>query len=170
MDLEHVAIERLQKASEISLRLFGQPLVVTYSGGKDSDVVLRLARNAGVPFEVLHNLTTDDAPQTIYHIRKVFHELVLDGIKCSIDKPIYKGKRTSMWNLIPQKLMPPTRVVRYCCAILKERGAPGRFIATGVRWSESSARKKNRGTMEVNHRDRERRLILTDDIGASWRN
>lgn len=163
MDLEHVAIERLQKASEISLRLFGQPLVVTYSGGKDSDVVLRLARNAGVPFEVLHNLTTADAPQTIYHIRKVFHELELAGIKCSVDKPIYKGQRTSMWNLISKKLMPPTRVVRYCCAILKERGCTGRFITTGVRWDESAARKKNRGTMEVNHRDREKRLILTDD-------
>lgn len=23
-----------------------------------------------------------------------------------------------MWNLIPRKLMPPTRIVRYCCAVL----------------------------------------------------
>lgn len=162
-DLEHTAMERLRTASDMSLRLFGQPLVITYSGGKDSDVVLRLARNAGIPFEVLHNLTTADAPQTIYHIRKVFHELEMEGVKCSIDKPVYKGQRTSMWNLIPQKLMPPTRVVRYCCSILKERGGTGRFISTGVRWDESPARKNNRGTMEVVHRDREKRLILTDD-------
>lgn len=161
--MEQTAIERLQKASEMSFRLFELPLVITYSGGKDSDVVLRLARNAGIPFEVLHNLTTADAPQTVYHIRKVFHDLELDGIKCSIEKPIYKGQRTSMWSLIPQKLMPPTRVVRYCCSILKERGGTGRFITTGVRWDESPARRKNRGTMEVVHRDQDKRLILTDD-------
>lgn len=163
MDLEQKAIERMQKASEISMKLFGQPLVVTYSGGKDSDVILQIAKNAKVPFEVLHNHTTADAPETVYHIRNVFRELELEGIKCTIDKPVYKGKRTSMWNLIPQKLMPPTRLVRYCCAVLKEKGGTGRFIATGVRWDESAARKNNRGTMEVIHRDREKRLILQDD-------
>lgn len=163
MDLEQKAIERMQKASEISMKLFGQPLVVTYSGGKDSDVILQIAKNARVPFEVLHNLTTADAPETVYHIRNVFRELELDGIKCTVDKPVYKGKRTSMWNLIPQKSMPPTRLVRYCCAVLKEKGGTGRFIATGVRWDESAARKNNRGTMEVIHRDREKRLILQDD-------
>lgn len=163
MDLEQKAIERMQKASEISMKLFGQPLVVTYSGGKDSDVILQIAKNAKVPFEVLHNHTTADAPETVYHIRNVFRELELEGIKCTVDKPVYKGKRTSMWNLIPQKSMPPTRLVRYCCAVLKEKGGTGRFIATGVRWDESAARKNNRGTMEVIHRDREKRLILQDD-------
>lgn len=163
MDLEQKAIERMQKASEISMKQFGQPLVVTYSGGKDSDVILQIAKNAKVPFEVLHNHTTADAPETVYHIRNVFRELELDGIKCTVDKPVYKGKRTSMWNLIPQKSMPPTRLVRYCCAVLKEKGGTGRFIATGVRWDESAARKNNRGTMEVIHRDREKRLILQDD-------
>lgn len=163
MDLEQKAIERMQKASEISMKLYGQPLVVTYSGGKDSDVILQIAKNAKIPFEVLHNLTTADAPETVYHIRNVFRELELEGVKCTIDKPVYKGKRTSMWNLIPQKSMPPTRLVRYCCAVLKEKGGTGRFIATGVRWDESAARKNNRGTMEVIHRDREKRLILQDD-------
>lgn len=53
-----------------------------------------------------------------------------------------------MWNLIPRKLMPPTRLARYCCAELKEGGGKGRFIATGVRWAESTAR-KSRGKFEV---------------------
>lgn len=43
MDLEQTAIERLRMASEMSLRLYKQPLVITYSGGKDSDVLLHLA-------------------------------------------------------------------------------------------------------------------------------
>lgn len=45
-DLEHSAIELLKVASEISLKLYKQPLVITYSGGKDSDVLLHLAGKA----------------------------------------------------------------------------------------------------------------------------
>ena len=43
MDLERKAIERLKAASDMSLRLYKQPLLITYSGGKDSDVLLHLA-------------------------------------------------------------------------------------------------------------------------------
>ena len=67
-DLEHTAIERLKAASDMSLRLYKQPLVITYSGGKGSDVLLHLAETSGIQFEVLHSLTTADAPQTAYHI------------------------------------------------------------------------------------------------------
>lgn len=35
-DLERTAIERLKAASEMSLQYYGQPLVITDSGGKDS--------------------------------------------------------------------------------------------------------------------------------------
>lgn len=51
-DLEQTAIERLRAASDMSLRLFEKPLVITYSGGKDSDVLLHLADASGIPFEV----------------------------------------------------------------------------------------------------------------------
>ena len=44
--------------------------------------------------------------------------------------------------------MPPTRLVRYCCAELKETGCANRMIATGVRWAESTKR-KDRATYEV---------------------
>lgn len=70
------------------------------------------------------------------------------GIKCSIHYPMYKGKRTSMWDLIPQKLTAPTRLMRYCCDVLKENSTPNRMIATGVRWDESSSRAKKRGIFE----------------------
>ena len=137
MDLEQKAIERLKSASDMSLRLYKQPLVITYSGGKDSDVLLHLAEASGIQFEVLHSLTTADAPQTVYHVRDTFHRLENKGIKCTVDKHVQPdGSRITMWNLIPRKLMPPTRVVRYCCAVLKEGGGKDRFIATGVRWDE----------------------------------
>jgi phosphoadenosine phosphosulfate reductase len=53
-----------------------------------------------------------------------------------------------MWNLIPKKLMPPTRLVRYCCSELKEGGNSNRMIATGVRWAESKKRSR-RSAYEV---------------------
>lgn len=174
-DLETVAIERLKAASDMSLRLFKQPLVITYSGGKDSDVLLHLAEISGIPFEVLHSLTTADAPETVRHVYDTLERLEGKGIKCTVDKHVQSdGNRVTMWNLIPRKLMPPTRLARYCCAELKEGGGKGRFIATGVRWAESTARKKNRGTLEVlattgrknnfvllNDNDEKRRLFET---------
>lgn len=162
MTLEEKAIARYRDASELAQSITGLPLVVCYSGGKDSEVLLHLAQRAGVPFEVLHGHTTADAPPTVYHIRKVFHRLECEGIKCTVEMPVYKGKPTTMWDLIPQKLMPPTRSVRYCCEVLKEHGGTGRMIATGVRWAESAARKK-RGALEVTHRDPKKKLVLMND-------
>ena len=162
-DLEHIAIERFQAASEMSLMHYGLPLVVTDSGGKDSQVCKELALRAGIPFEIQHNHTTADAPETVRFVRqeaKRFEEL---GIKYTINMPMYKGQRTSMWNLIPQKLMPPTRMVRYCCAVLKETGGAGRFISTGVRWAESSSRKKNRGIYERLGATKATKIILNND-------
>ena len=146
-DKEQKAIKRIQMASEMSLHHYGKPLVCTYSGGKDSDVMLELFKRSGIPFEVHNSHTTADAPQTVRHIRKVFRDLELQGIKCEIEMPVYKGDRTSMWKLIPQKLMPPTRLMRYCCSILKETGCRNRYIATGVRWDESTKR-RSRGEFE----------------------
>lgn len=140
MDKEKMAIERIGMASEMSLHHYKKPLVCAYSGGKDSDVLLELFKRSGIPFEVHNSHTTADAPQTVRHIQKVFRGLESEGIKCEIETPIYKGEPTSMWKLIPEKLMPPTRLVRYCCSVLKETGCANRYIATGVRWDESTAR------------------------------
>ena len=161
-DLEHIAIERYKTASEMSMHHYGLPLVIADSGGKDSSVCKELALRSGIPFEIIHNHTTADAPETVWFVRseaKRFEDL---GIKYTINMPTYKGKRTSMWGLIPQKLMPPTRLVRYCCSVLKETGGAGRFIATGVRWAESASRKNNRGIYEKNG-DKEHRIILNND-------
>ena len=83
-DLEKTAIERLKCASDMSLRIFKLPLLIAYSGGKDSDVLLRMAENSGIPFEVQHNLTTADAPETVYHIRDTFRRLEERGVKCEV--------------------------------------------------------------------------------------
>lgn len=162
-DLEQTAIERLKAASDMSLRLFEKPLVITYSGGKDSDVLLHLAEKSGIPFEVLHSLTTADAPETVRHVYDTFRRLEEKGVKCTVDKHVQPdGSRVTMWNLIQKKLMPPTRLMRYCCAALKEVGGKNRFIATGVRWAESTARKR-RGGLEVLTSKPQSKLILSND-------
>lgn len=173
MDKEKKSIERIKMASEMSLHYYGKPLVCTYSGGKDSDVMLELFKRSGVPFEVHNSHTTADAPQTVYHIRKVFHDLELQGIHCEIEKPIYQDKSTSMWKLIPIKLMPPTRMVRYCCYILKETGCANRYIATGVRWDESSSRSSRSEFEKLGHTSKESEgfteVMLMNDNTASRR-
>jgi 3'-phosphoadenosine 5'-phosphosulfate sulfotransferase (PAPS reductase)/FAD synthetase len=167
MDLEQSAIERIRFAAEMSLRVYKQPLVITYSGGKDSDVLLHLAGAAGIPYEVLHSLTTADAPETVWHMRDTFHRLELAGVKCIIDThKRTDGTNVTMWNLIPRKLMPPTRRMRYCCSEIKEGGAESRFIATGIRWAES-VKRKNRGALEVLHQDISKRLTLMNDNDES---
>ena len=163
MDLEQKAIERIRTASEMSLRLYGKPLVITDSGGKDSLVCRELARRSGIPYEVVHNLTTADAPETVYYVRDTFRRLEEQGIPCTVHKPVYKGKRITMWSLIPLKQMPPTRVQRYCCQVLKEESLKDRFIITGVRWSESVKRMNTRGVYESLTSDIKKKLILMND-------
>jgi phosphoadenosine phosphosulfate reductase len=166
IDPEKRAIERLKIASEMSLKNYGTPLVVTTSGGKDSSVCVELAQRASIPFEVQHNHTTADAPETVRFVRQEFARLENLGIKCTVNYPTYKGKRTSMWGLIPQKLMPPTRMARYCCEVLKEHGGDGHFVCTGVRWGESARRAKMRGIFEKQVKDRDRSVKVQEDGGS----
>lgn len=137
------AEEALRLAADMSIKYYQKPLIICYSGGKDSDVLLHLAMNKLQPdeFEVINSHTTVDAPETVYHIRKVFKRLNERGVKTEVIKPTYQGKPTTMWKLIPLKGMPPTRLARYCCSVLKEASTPNRMVALGVRKDESTKRR-----------------------------
>lgn len=113
-----------------------EPYYLCYSGGKDSDVIRILASLAGVKHDIVNNHTTVDAPETVRYIRSIPNVI--------IDPP-----KESMWRLIERKGMPPTRIVRYCCAELKERGGKGRVKITGVRWEESPSRRKNSDLVSI---------------------
>ncbi len=158
MDLEQKAIERIRTASELSLHYYKQPLICTYSGGKDSDVMLELFKRSGVPFEVVHGLTTVDAPQTVRHVKEVFRELENNGIKATIKRP-----EMSMWRLIEKRKGPPTRLYRYCCKYFKETSTPGRFIATGTRWAESKKREKTKILGKRGEKREKHEIILVND-------
>lgn len=62
MDKFDDAVELFQLGARMSLRYHEKPIVVTYSGGKDSDVLVQVALASGMPFEVHNNHTTVDAP------------------------------------------------------------------------------------------------------------
>lgn len=132
-----------------------EPYYLCYSGGKDSDCIRILAELAGVNFEIHHNLTTVDAPETIRYIRSI------PGV--IIDRP-----PLTMAQLIVKKKFPPTRIQRYCCEHLKERGGKGRLKIMGVRWDESPNRKANHGRITVIGKSKTMQK-LAEDYNANFR-
>lgn len=150
--------EKEQRAIE-ALKLFepeDEPYYLCYSGGKDSDCIRILAQLAGVEHEIVHNLTTVDAPETIHYIKSIPNVI--------INKARYAdGTHKTMWNLIPKKGMPPTRLMRYCCAELKEQGGKGRLKITGVRSSESRNRAENGGEIKIIGKPKSTQKFLEDE-------
>lgn len=158
MDIEQEkkTILRLQQFEPKS-----EPYYLAYSGGKDSDVILTLAKMAGVKYEAVHNLTTVDAPETIYHVRQqsdVRIDKARDG----------EGNHITMERLIVKKRLPPTHKMRYCCSVLKERGGERRKVITGVRRFESVKRKENGALVKIIGSPK-RTQRAADDNGIEYR-
>lgn len=145
-DLFRGRVDKMQIAID-RMKMFEPPegYYLAYSGGKDSDTILALAKMAGVKFDAHYNLTTVDPPELVWHVKK--HPEVI------INRP-----KETMWQLIVRKRMPPTRLKRYCCDILKERGGAGRIVMTGIR-AEESAKRKNRNMMESCFKDPSKRYF-----------
>ena len=116
---------------------------LAFSGGKDSVVCKALLDMAGCKYDAVYRVTSVDPPELVRFIKEKHPDVVREVPRYDNGKPI------TMWNLIPKKLMPPTRVARYCCQFLKESGGDGRMVVTGVRWAESVNRKKNQGIVTV---------------------
>ena len=146
VDKVKVAIDRLQ--------YFEPPegYYLAFSGGKDSQTIYHLAKEAGVKFDAHYNLTTVDPPELVYFIKDNYPDVI-------IDKP-----KLTMWKLIEKKGL-PTRLKRWCCAILKEHGGEGRICVTGVRWAESNARSARRPFEVIGKTIREANLFNDNDEG-----
>lgn len=99
---------------------------ISYSGGKDSDVILELAKMAGIPYRAIYKNTTIDPPGTIKHCKEKGVEVFAPTI--------------NFFDLIKKKGC-PTRRARFCCEHLKEYKVLDRAVQ-GIRRSESSARAK----------------------------
>ena len=93
-------------------------MLVAFSGGKDSIVVKELCNMAGVKYDAHYNVTSVDPPELVRFV-KTFPEV-------SFDFPTDDGGHVcTMWNTIASNSMPPTRIYRYCCQVLKEGGGEG---------------------------------------------
>ena len=126
--------ENLQKKVERAIRLIqsagkmadkvGQPLEIAYSGGKDSDVILELAKMSGVNYKAIYKNTTIDPPGTIKHALARGAEMI---------RP-----KHSFRDLLMMKGW-PSRRMRFCCAVLKEYKVLD-YAVIGVRREESAKR------------------------------
>lgn len=97
---------------------------IAYSGGKDSDVILQLAKEAGIRYRAIYRNTTIDPPGTIAHVKRMGAEIL-------------RPKET-FFQLVEKKGF-PNRFSRFCCEKLKEYKVMDKCIM-GVRKSESTKR------------------------------
>ena len=123
--------EKLQKKIDRAIRLlqgvqngYDGEIEVAYSGGKDSDVILQLAKEAGIRYRAIYRNTTIDPPGTIAHVKRMGAEIL-------------RPKET-FFQLVAKKGF-PNRFSRFCCEKLKEYKVMDKCIM-GVRKSESSKR------------------------------
>ena len=158
MDKVQLAIKRLQSFEP------EDGYYLAFSGGKDSQCIYHLAVMAGVKFDAHYALTTVDPPELVQFI-KTYYKDAWDNRHIAMRDD---GKPYTMWNLIPDKRTPPTRIVRYCCEVLKETGGGGRITVTGVRWAESSRRSANQDVVTVMNPTK-RVLKQFDEMGAAYR-
>lgn len=128
---------------------------LAFSGGKDSQCIYHLCKMAGVKFDAHYRVTSVDPPELVQFIKKQYPDVSREIPR---DKD---GKAVTMWNLIPKKKYPPTRIARYCCESLKESAGDGRLAMTGVRWAESANRRNNQGYITI-LKDSVNDKLLTD--------
>lgn len=119
-------VEQAVKLLQVCYKAAGEPLEVAYSGGKDSDVILELAKMSGVNFRAIYKNTTIDPPGTIKHCKDMGVEII-------------RPKET-FFTLI-KRMGYPNRFTRFCCSKLKEYKILGNCVM-GIRRCESVKRAK----------------------------
>lgn len=106
---------------------------LSYSGGKDSDVILELAKIAGIPYRAIYKATTIDPPGTIAHAKEMGAEVI--------------HPKKTFFQLVSKSGF-PSRFQRFCCSALKEYKICDRAIQ-GIRRSESRKRAEKYKEPEV---------------------
>ena len=119
-------VSQAVKLLQVCYKAAGEPLQIAYSGGKDSDVILELAKMAGIEYRAIYKNTTIDPPGTIKHAKE-------NGVE--IRRP-----KESFFSLM-MKDGYPNRFTRFCCSILKEYKILDNCVM-GIRRCESVKRSK----------------------------
>ena len=125
--------KKLEKKVEQAVNLLqayykdaGEPLEVAYSGGKDSDVILELAKMSGIEYRAIYKNTTIDPPGTIKHVMENGAEI--------------RRPKETFFSLMMKRGY-PGRLRRYCCSVLKEYKILDNCVM-GIRKCESVKRAK----------------------------
>ncbi len=123
--------EQLQKKINQSIALlqsvgkqYDGEIEIAYSGGKDSDVILQLAKEAGIRYRAIYKNTTIDPPGTIRHVQEM-----------NVDM---RRPKMTFFQLVAKKGF-PSRLHRFCCEYLKEYKVLDKTVI-GVRKAESTKR------------------------------
>lgn len=123
--------QELQKKVDQALKLLrvaagGDVVEVAYSGGKDSDVILELAKMSDIKFRAIYKNTTIDPPGTIKHCKDNGAEVLMP--------------KKNFITILEENGF-PTHRSRFCCRYLKEYKVLDKAIM-GVRKAESTKRAK----------------------------
>ena len=169
---------RIRDKIQISIDLLKQwepedGYYVAFSGGKDSQCVYHLCQMAGVKFDAHYSVTSVDPPELIDFIRKQYPDVIMDSPHYKDGAPEHyypdgRPKPITMWSLIQDEMIPPSRIMRYCCEELKESKGDYRYTVTGVRWAESVNRQLNQGHVVVQSNSKKLKRAL-EDVGANYK-
>ena len=119
-------VSQAVKLLQVCYKAAGEPLEIAYSGGKDSDVILELAKMSGIEYRAIYKNTTIDPPGTIKHAME-------NGVE------IRRPKET-FFSLMKRKGY-PSSLRRFCCEVLKEYKILDNSVM-GIRKCESTKRAK----------------------------
>lgn len=119
-------VEQAVKLLLVCYKSAGEPLEVAYSGGKDSDVILELAKMSGIEYRAIYKNTTIDPPGTIKHVKE-------NGVE--IRRP-----KDTFFSMMSKRGY-PNRYKRFCCSVLKEYKILDNSVM-GIRKCESTKRAK----------------------------
>ena len=138
--LKH-SIELLQKTESLAIKYDAKNgFYLAFSGGKDSQALYHIAVLSGVRFQGHMNFTSVDPPEVIRFVRNKYPDIITH-------KPV-----DSIYNIaVKRRYLLPSRIIRWCCAELKEGGGEGTVCLTGIRRAESVRRSK-RNEVEVSDR------------------
>ena len=131
--------KELQKKVDFAIKLLQSiptdegPFELSYSSGKDSDVILELAKMAGIPYRAIYKNTSIDPAGTIAHAKEMGAEVI--------------NPKKTFFQIVSERGY-PSRYARFCCSVLKEYKVCDRAIQ-GIRRSESRKRAERYKEPEV---------------------
>jgi phosphoadenosine phosphosulfate reductase len=126
-DKVSVAIERLHKFESIA-KQEGLKVICSFSGGKDSIVILDLCKKSGINFEAKF-FQAFESPEVLRFIKKEYSEVE------------FVSHHYSFYQAFRDRKIFPTKRMRWCCSLYKEGKTKNDATILGVRRAESIGRR-----------------------------